>query len=193
MVGFGQLARLVDCFAHRLVLEEDLARQVAQALVEHLGARGAACVLDAEQTCLTVRGERRRAARAHAQCFLGDAGERRPAAGALPGAGGGAGLVEAARRALAPRRGRGAVTGGTPGRTAIVTGGGRGIGAATARALTAAGARVTVFGRTAADLEALVRGGGAALAVQGDVDPRGRRGAARRRARAGAGSRATCW
>jgi GTP cyclohydrolase I len=71
VVGFGQLARLVDCLAHRLVLEEDLARQVATALVEHLGARGAACVLDAEHLCLSVRGERRREARAHAQCFVG--------------------------------------------------------------------------------------------------------------------------
>ncbi len=71
LVGFGQIARLVDCFAHRLVLEEDLARQVAEALVSHLGARGAACVLDAEQACLSMRGERRRAARAHVQCFLG--------------------------------------------------------------------------------------------------------------------------
>ncbi|HTP27585.1 MAG TPA: GTP cyclohydrolase I [Anaeromyxobacteraceae bacterium] len=71
VVGFGQIARLVDCFAHRLVLQEVLSRQVAEALVIHLGARGAACALDAEQTCLTVRGERRREARAHAQCFLG--------------------------------------------------------------------------------------------------------------------------
>ncbi len=71
VVGFGQLARLVDCLAHRLVLEEVLARSVAEALVRHLGARGAACVLDAEQLCLTVRGERRREARAHAQCFVG--------------------------------------------------------------------------------------------------------------------------
>ncbi len=71
VVGFGQIARLVDCLAHRLVLQEDLARGVAEALVEHLAARGAAVVLDAEQTCLSVRGERRRNARAHAQCFLG--------------------------------------------------------------------------------------------------------------------------
>jgi GTP cyclohydrolase I len=81
VVGFGQIARLVDCFAHRLVIEEDLARQVAEALVTHLGARGAACVLEAEQLCLTVRGERRRGARAHAQCFIGlletDAGLQR--------------------------------------------------------------------------------------------------------------------
>jgi len=71
VVGFGQIARLVDCFAHRLVLEEDLARRVAEALVRHLGARGAAVVLDAEQACLSVRGERRLRARTHAQCFLG--------------------------------------------------------------------------------------------------------------------------
>ncbi len=55
------------------------------------------------------------------------------------------------------------------GKTAIVTGGGRGIGAAVARALTAAGARVTVFARTHAELAAVVRSGGAELAVRGDV------------------------
>jgi len=71
VVGFGALAQLVDCFAHRLVIEETLARDVAEALVRHLGARGAACILDAEQLCLTVRGERRRRARAHVQAFAG--------------------------------------------------------------------------------------------------------------------------
>jgi NAD(P)-dependent dehydrogenase (short-subunit alcohol dehydrogenase family) len=54
-------------------------------------------------------------------------------------------------------------------RTAIVTGGGRGIGAAVARALTARGLRVTVFSRTARELERVVADGGAALAVRGDV------------------------
>jgi NAD(P)-dependent dehydrogenase (short-subunit alcohol dehydrogenase family) len=54
-------------------------------------------------------------------------------------------------------------------RTAIVTGGGRGIGAAVARALTARGLRVTAFARTAAEVERVVREGGAALAVAGDV------------------------
>jgi NAD(P)-dependent dehydrogenase (short-subunit alcohol dehydrogenase family) len=52
---------------------------------------------------------------------------------------------------------------------AIVTGGGRGIGAAAARALTAAGARVTVFARSAGELERVVREGAAAHAVAGDV------------------------
>jgi len=64
VVGFGQLARLVDALAHRLVLQEDLARHVVEALQVHLGARGAACVLEAEQMCLSVRGEKRARARA---------------------------------------------------------------------------------------------------------------------------------
>jgi len=54
-------------------------------------------------------------------------------------------------------------------RTAIVTGGGRGIGAAVARALTERGVLVTVFARTAAQLERVVASRGAALAVAGDV------------------------
>jgi GTP cyclohydrolase IA len=71
VVGFGQIVKLVDALAHRLVLEEDLARQIADALVEHVGARGAACVLEAEQLCMTVRGEKRAGARAHAEAFAG--------------------------------------------------------------------------------------------------------------------------
>jgi GTP cyclohydrolase I len=71
VVGFGQLARLVDALAHRLVLQEDLARHLVEALMLHLGARGAACVLEAEQMCLSVRGEKRARARAHTQCFAG--------------------------------------------------------------------------------------------------------------------------
>jgi GTP cyclohydrolase IA len=71
VVGFGQIVKLVDALAHRLVLEEDLARQIADALVLHLGARGAACLLEAEQLCMTVRGEKRARARAHAEAWAG--------------------------------------------------------------------------------------------------------------------------
>jgi GTP cyclohydrolase I len=71
VVGFGQIVKLVDALAHRLVLEEDLARHVAEALVRHVGARGAACVLEAEQLCMTVRGEKRSRARAHAEAWVG--------------------------------------------------------------------------------------------------------------------------
>jgi GTP cyclohydrolase I len=71
LVGFGQVVRLVDALAHRLILQEDLAHEIAQALVVHLGARGAGCVLDAEHLCLTARGARRTGARAHSEAFAG--------------------------------------------------------------------------------------------------------------------------
>jgi GTP cyclohydrolase I len=71
LIGLGQIARLVDVFAHRLVLQEDLARQIAEALVEELGARGAACILEAEHACLQTRGERRSRAATRTEVFIG--------------------------------------------------------------------------------------------------------------------------
>ncbi len=71
VVGLGQLARLVDCFAHRLILQEELGRSIARALVEHLGARAAGAVIDLSPSCLTARGERRHGARAITSAFEG--------------------------------------------------------------------------------------------------------------------------
>ncbi len=71
IVGLGQLARLVDVFAHRLVLQEDLAAQVASALMTELGAAGAACALEAQHACLQLRGERRSQAVTYAEAYQG--------------------------------------------------------------------------------------------------------------------------
>ena len=71
VVGFGQIVQLLDCLGHRLILQEDLARQVAQALVDHVGARGAAVVLEAQQSCVALRGGRRAGSRAVTEAFTG--------------------------------------------------------------------------------------------------------------------------
>lgn len=71
VVGFGRLSALIDTFAHRLILQEELARQVAGALMKHLGSQGAACVLQAEQTCLRLRGGHQRDAVTHAEAYEG--------------------------------------------------------------------------------------------------------------------------
>jgi GTP cyclohydrolase IA len=72
VVGFGRLSALVDAFAHRLVLQETLAQQVAHTLTTELKTRGAACLLVARQTCLThrQRGEQHQA-HTHAEAFEG--------------------------------------------------------------------------------------------------------------------------
>lgn len=73
VVGLGALARLVHCFARRLILQEDLGQRVADALVTHLGAKAAACALDLSPTCMVARGERAHGAHAISVAYAGDA------------------------------------------------------------------------------------------------------------------------
>lgn len=76
IVGFSRLARLVDALGHRLILQETLAREIAEAIRRELGSAGAAVILEAEQTCMTLRGERRSQARAITEAFSGLFAER---------------------------------------------------------------------------------------------------------------------
>ncbi len=71
LAPFSGLARLLDCYCHRLEVQETITHQVAEALVRHLGARGAAVVLESEQTCMTVRGVKRRGTRIVTTHFAG--------------------------------------------------------------------------------------------------------------------------
>jgi len=71
VAGLGALAQLVDACTHRLVLQEDAGEHVARALVEHLGARGAACVLSMRHGCLELHGEKKRGARARTISLAG--------------------------------------------------------------------------------------------------------------------------
>ncbi|WNG59059.1 GTP cyclohydrolase I [Archangium gephyra] len=71
VVGFGRLGALVDCFAHRLILQEDLAREVASSLARVLKSPATACIIEAEQSCLRIRGDRQRDARTHSEAYEG--------------------------------------------------------------------------------------------------------------------------
>jgi GTP cyclohydrolase I len=56
VVGLSKLARLVEGYARRPQLQERLTAQVADAIHERLGARGAIFVVEAEHLCMTMRG-----------------------------------------------------------------------------------------------------------------------------------------
>ncbi len=56
VTGLSKLARLVDCYARRLQVQERLTAQIADALVTHLQARGAVVVVEAEHLCMSMRG-----------------------------------------------------------------------------------------------------------------------------------------
>ncbi len=56
VVGLSKVARVVDVFARRLQVQERLTNQVADAMMEHLGAHGVAVVMEASHTCMMMRG-----------------------------------------------------------------------------------------------------------------------------------------
>ncbi len=59
VVGLSKLARLVEGFARRPQVQERLTTQIADALMEELQPIGAACVIEAVHTCMTIRGAKK--------------------------------------------------------------------------------------------------------------------------------------
>lgn len=56
IVGISKLARLVECFARRLQVQERLTSQVADTIEEVLKPLGVMVVIEAEHMCMTSRG-----------------------------------------------------------------------------------------------------------------------------------------
>ena len=56
IVGLSKLARVVEVVARRPQVQERLTEQLADLLMERLHARGAAVVVEAVHTCMTIRG-----------------------------------------------------------------------------------------------------------------------------------------
>ncbi len=56
VVGISKLARLLDCYAKRMQIQEKLTAQIANTLQEVLQPRGVAVVVDAAHQCMTTRG-----------------------------------------------------------------------------------------------------------------------------------------
>ncbi len=56
VAGLSKLARTVDGFARRPQIQEKMTRDIANALEKHLKPRGVIVMLEAEHTCMTMRG-----------------------------------------------------------------------------------------------------------------------------------------
>jgi GTP cyclohydrolase I len=59
VLGVSKLARIVDCFARRLQTQERLTYQIADYIMNSLKPQGAAVVLEASHSCMTIRGIRK--------------------------------------------------------------------------------------------------------------------------------------
>ncbi len=59
VLGVSKIARIVDCFAKRLQVQERLTAQVADFLMGNLKPKGVAVVIEASHSCMTIRGIRK--------------------------------------------------------------------------------------------------------------------------------------
>ena len=71
IIGLSKIPRLVDAFARRLQVQEQLTTQIAEALNQHLQPLGVACVIEASHLCLMMRGVQKQNARAVTSAMLG--------------------------------------------------------------------------------------------------------------------------
>lgn len=77
VVGLSKLARLTDCFAKRLQIQERLTQQIAKAIEEYVDAKGVAVVVEAAHMCMAMRGVEKPGALTVSSCFLGQLKEDR--------------------------------------------------------------------------------------------------------------------
>lgn len=56
VLGLSKVARVVDMYARRLQIQEQLTRQIADAIETAVGARGVAVVIEAKHLCMMMRG-----------------------------------------------------------------------------------------------------------------------------------------
>ncbi len=71
ILGLSKLARLVEHYAARPQTQERLTKQIADSLAASLQPRGTGVVLEAEHTCMTLRGVRARGASTITSALLG--------------------------------------------------------------------------------------------------------------------------
>ena len=71
VIGLSKVARIVDVFARRLQIQENLTMQIADALMKTLHPEGVAVVIEAKHLCMMMRGVEKQNSVMKTSCLLG--------------------------------------------------------------------------------------------------------------------------
>ncbi len=71
VIGLSKVARIVDVFARRFQIQENLTSQVAKAIMEAVGAQGVGVVIEAQHLCMMMRGVQKQNSVMTTSCMLG--------------------------------------------------------------------------------------------------------------------------
>jgi GTP cyclohydrolase I len=71
VIGLSKVARVVDMFARRLQIQENLTIQIADALMKTLHPVGVAVVIEAKHLCMMMRGVEKQNSLMKTSCLLG--------------------------------------------------------------------------------------------------------------------------
>jgi GTP cyclohydrolase I len=71
VIGLSKVARIVDVFARRLQIQENLTTQIAESLMNCLEPSGVAVVVEAKHLCMMMRGVEKQNSIMKTSCLLG--------------------------------------------------------------------------------------------------------------------------
>ncbi len=72
VIGLSKIPRIVDVFARRLQLQENLTYQIANTVMKYTEARGVGVVVEAQHLCMMMRGVEKQNSVMKTSCMLGD-------------------------------------------------------------------------------------------------------------------------
>ena len=71
VLGLSKFARIVDMFARRLQIQENLTRQIADAVLQITGAKGVAVIIESKHMCMMMRGVEKQNSSMNTSVMLG--------------------------------------------------------------------------------------------------------------------------